>query len=287
MNESYNNENSIEKQNIIEDNLEEKKEDLNNIQDTENINTELSKSLNTETNNDNVENNKIFSINTNKFKDNENNNMYENEEKKVIMIPNIKTDDIDKLTLKNEDDVINKSLKKVQINDADYDLGSENYINDTDSEENEAEHQAEKINELDEDEDNDNNNEKNNNEYGLNVDLSKSYRKPYLGGYRNKITKIEYFHASTQTTTPQEKRAMGYGPRFHRDTQTHFWKNRYSQSVRDHATQMTKPGCYISSIKDKIIYPKKYITAEEHLNFITKNVIKIQCFFRKCKAIRI
>ncbi len=30
----------------------------------------------------------------------------------------------------------------------------------------------------------------------------------------------------------------GYGPRFHRDTQTYFWKNRYSQSVRDHSTQM-------------------------------------------------
>lgn len=102
-------------------------------------------------------------------------------------------------------------MKKVQINDTDLDFGSENYINDTDSEENEAENQAEIINEFEEDDDNDNNNENDgeyNYSYGLNVDLSKWYRKPYLGGYRNKITKVEYFHASTQTTTPQEKRAM-------------------------------------------------------------------------------
>eukprot|EP00833_Pecoramyces_ruminatium_P009847 jgi/Orpsp1_1/1183879/evm.model.c7180000087086.1 len=292
MNEIYNNENDTEKTESLEVTSNEKKKYLRSFHNSEETNTEESKSLHTEYYNKDIENNKIISINTNKLNENLNKSIHDNEinEKIITSIPSLKNIDIDNGNLKNNSELLIKSMKKVQINDTDLDFGSENYINDTDSEENEAENQAEIINEFEEDDDNDNNNENDgeyNYSYGLNVDLSKWYRKPYLGGYRNKITKVEYFHASTQTTTPQEKRAMGYGPRFHRDTQTHFWKNRYSQSVRDHATQMTKPGCYISNKRDKIIYPKKYITAEEHLNFITENVIKIQCFFRKCKAIRI
>ncbi|ORX54713.1 hypothetical protein BCR36DRAFT_581599, partial [Piromyces finnis] len=216
--------------------------------------------------------------------DTTNKNNIKNSEIYVTTIPSVKNELNENEEFYENDET--KNPKNIQIED-DYDFGSSNYINDDDSEENSAEHEAEKI---DEDEEIENSEEGNNEypfSYGLNVDLSKWYRKPYLGGYRNKITNVEYFHASTQTTTPQEKRAMGYGPRFHRDTQTYFWKNRYSQSVRDHSTQMSKPGCYISSNHDKIIYPKKYITAEERLNFITENVIKIQCFFRKCKAIRI
>jgi hypothetical protein len=37
-------------------------------------------------------------------------------------------------------------------------------------------------------------------------DLKSWYNKKYFGGYRQKVSEIEYFNAETQTTTPQEIR---------------------------------------------------------------------------------
>ncbi|KAJ3082455.1 hypothetical protein HK102_001665, partial [Quaeritorhiza haematococci] len=70
--------------------------------------------------------------------------------------------------------------------------------------------------------------------------LLKWYRKPYLGGFRDKHTGVEYFHAVTQTTTPQEIRAM------------------------------TKTGVYVSTERDRVLYPRPYITADEHEAMIIK-----------------
>lgn len=39
-------------------------------------------------------------------------------------------------------------------------------------------------------------------------DLQKWKNKPYLGGFRNKKTGVEYFHARSQTVTPQDIQAM-------------------------------------------------------------------------------
>ena len=131
-------------------------------------------------------------------------------EKLVTKIPSLRQEEEIDCTENNQNNDKNNINKKVRIEEDYNDFESANYINDSDSEENEAEHEAEKYNEFNNDDENENNNE--NNEYPfsytLNADFSKWYRKPYLGGYRNKITKVEYFHASTQTTTPQEKRAM-------------------------------------------------------------------------------
>lgn len=43
---------------------------------------------------------------------------------------------------------------------------------------------------------------------GLHSRLDEWHRKKYLGGYRDRRTQVEYFHAQTQTTTPQEIRAQ-------------------------------------------------------------------------------
>ncbi|KAI9139216.1 hypothetical protein BKA69DRAFT_1021854, partial [Paraphysoderma sedebokerense] len=111
--------------------------------------------------------------------------------------------------------------------------------------------------------------------------------KPYMGGYKNKETGIEYFHATTQTITAQEIRAKNYGARFHRDTQTHFIKNRASQCVRESSTQVATPGIFLSTSHDKVIQPQTYTTASQHHQHIVSSVIKIQCFFRKVKAQRV
>ncbi|KAI9201855.1 uncharacterized protein BJ171DRAFT_601427 [Polychytrium aggregatum] len=113
------------------------------------------------------------------------------------------------------------------------------------------------------------------------------YRKKYMGGYRNTATGTEYFHGTTQTTTPQEKRAALNILKFHRDTQTKFIHHRFSQCRVDSFTQMERPGVFISSESDYFCRPRRYVTAEEHHKMIVKNVIRIQCFVRRCYAMRL
>ncbi|KAJ1548881.1 hypothetical protein HK405_013530 [Cladochytrium tenue] len=119
------------------------------------------------------------------------------------------------------------------------------------------------------------------------ADLSKWFRKMYLGGFRDKRTGVEYFHAFSQTPTAQELKDAKAAPKFHRDTQTKYERNRLSQSTKETATQMTKSGVYVTSEKDCIIVPRAYFSAEEYHRMIVRKVIVIQCFVRKCFALRL
>ncbi|KAI9355623.1 hypothetical protein DFJ73DRAFT_824423 [Zopfochytrium polystomum] len=102
------------------------------------------------------------------------------------------------------------------------------------------------------------------------TDLSQWYRKRYLGGFRNKKTGVEYFHAFSQTPTAQEIKDAKAAPKFHRDTQTKYLRNRLAQSKRDEATQMEKPGLHISSEADYFITPRPYFSAEDHHRMIVQ-----------------
>ncbi|KAJ1570121.1 Golgi transport complex subunit 3 [Nowakowskiella sp. JEL0078] len=73
------------------------------------------------------------------------------------------------------------------------------------------------------------------------------FNKRYMGGYRSTKKFVEYFHASTQTTTPHEIKSMRAAPKFHRDTQTKFIRNRKSQGKRDSFTQMVISFSYITT----------------------------------------
>ncbi|KND00311.1 uncharacterized protein SPPG_04636 [Spizellomyces punctatus DAOM BR117] len=121
---------------------------------------------------------------------------------------------------------------------------------------------------------------------GLHTRLDEWHQKRYYGGYRDRRSEVEYFHAETQTPTPQEIRARNAPLKFHRDTQTKFLRNRRTQSTRESATQMTKPGCYVSVENDHILRPRRYISADEHDAWIISNVIKLQCWVRRVKACR-
>jgi len=50
---------------------------------------------------------------------------------------------------------------------------------------------------------------------------------------------------------------------------------------------MTKKGVYVSTEKDVVIHARKYISAAAYEAFIVGAVVQIQCFIRKCRAIRI
>ncbi|XP_055506213.1 IQ and ubiquitin-like domain-containing protein isoform X1 [Leucoraja erinacea] len=104
------------------------------------------------------------------------------------------------------------------------------------------------------------------------------YHKPYLGGYKHKITGTEFHHAGTQTPS---KRTCVCVERFCRETQTVSEKNKYQQTTNNTSTQMNKIGCYVSNIKDKLLTPGRYFTAEEYHECRLNAVIVIQTYFRR------
>ncbi|KAI8834000.1 hypothetical protein BJ741DRAFT_550779 [Chytriomyces cf. hyalinus JEL632] len=117
-------------------------------------------------------------------------------------------------------------------------------------------------------------------------DLSQWYKKRYMGGFTNKQTGQVFFHAQTNTTTPQEIKDATAQPKFHRDTQTKFLRNRLNQPRRESFTQMDKSGCHISGVYDYTLQPRPYFTSEMRESMLHKKATVIQCFVRKCFAIR-
>ncbi|XP_072915205.1 IQ motif and ubiquitin-like domain-containing protein isoform X2 [Hemitrygon akajei] len=107
------------------------------------------------------------------------------------------------------------------------------------------------------------------------------YHKPYLGGYRHKLTGTEFHHAGTQTPS---KRNYICVERFSRETQTVSERNQYQQTTNNTSTQMTKIGCYVSNITDKLLTPRPYFTAEEYHACRLNAVIVIQTYFRQWSA---
>lgn len=112
--------------------------------------------------------------------------------------------------------------------------------------------------------------------------VQENKRKPFLGGYKHRLTGAEFHNAATQTIpkirvpSPLEK--------FHRDTQTYKLRNRLQQTTNTTSTQMTKDGCYVSNVTDKILIPGKYVTAEEHHQKILAKVIILQTYWRRWLA---
>ncbi|KAI3379425.1 hypothetical protein SNEBB_000534 [Seison nebaliae] len=109
-----------------------------------------------------------------------------------------------------------------------------------------------------------------------------SSRKPYLGGYRNKLTGTEYHNASTQTF--QGAKRKNDKLRHCRDTQTYSLITKVIQTCKDSATQMDKPGLHITSTNTRIVTAGKYQTAAERLDFVVGSVIIIQKYCRRWLA---
>uniref|UniRef100_A0A9J7X0R6 IQ motif and ubiquitin domain containing n=1 Tax=Cyprinus carpio carpio TaxID=630221 RepID=A0A9J7X0R6_CYPCA len=107
-------------------------------------------------------------------------------------------------------------------------------------------------------------------------------RKAFLGGYCHKVTKAEYHHAAVQTM-PKKRPDRGV-EMYSRDTQTVELKNQDQQCSKNASTQMTKIGCYVSNMEDKLITPGTYITAGEYHNKRLRAVITLQSYVRRWLA---
>ncbi|XP_070686559.1 IQ motif and ubiquitin-like domain-containing protein [Pempheris klunzingeri] len=101
-------------------------------------------------------------------------------------------------------------------------------------------------------------------------------QKPFLGGYRHRLTEVEYHHAAAQTL-PRKRPDRGVSI-FSCSTQTVELKSRAQQCPVDAFTQMT--SCYISCMNDKLVTPGNYITAEEYHDKRLRAVIRLQSFAR-------
>ncbi|XP_075349299.1 IQ motif and ubiquitin-like domain-containing protein isoform X1 [Mycteria americana] len=109
-----------------------------------------------------------------------------------------------------------------------------------------------------------------------------TYHKPFLGGFKNRITGVEFHNAGTQTI-PKNRPDKGI-KLFCRETQTAFGKNKPQQTKNTTSTQMTKIGLYVSNMTDKLISPGKYLTAEEYHKRRLEAVIVLQTYFRRWHA---
>jgi len=103
--------------------------------------------------------------------------------------------------------------------------------------------------------------------------------KPYLGGFRNKQSGIQFHHAVTQTapTQPKEKAAI----RFHREAQTYEYRTRATQSKRDNGTQMEKAGLFVDTEGDRELEPRRpYFSSADKHALVMEMCVVIQCHAR-------
>ena len=94
--------------------------------------------------------------------------------------------------------------------------------------------------------------------------------KPFLGGFRHRVTGSEFHNASAQTIK-KPKPATGK-VLYCRDTQTIEERHLTQQTTNDMSTQMTKVGVYVTTGSDKLLVPQKYTTADEREKFILEQV---------------
>uniref|UniRef100_A0A7S0VK68 IQ motif and ubiquitin-like domain-containing protein n=1 Tax=Polytomella parva TaxID=51329 RepID=A0A7S0VK68_9CHLO len=93
------------------------------------------------------------------------------------------------------------------------------------------------------------------------LDYTQMDRKPYLGGFKHKLTSVVYHHASTQT--PRQPKYTEADRKLSRETQTVKVKKHHQQTFRDQATQMERPGFLLNTSSDREVVPGRYQTADE------------------------
>lgn len=126
---------------------------------------------------------------------------------------------------------------------------------------------------------------KNNQFKELIVEIERSStKKPFLGGFKNKLSGKEFHNASSQTI--KQLKINTDIQKFCRDTQTVVSTHIKLQTRQDMSTQMTKPGIFVSRVEDKLITPRPYQTADELYQIRVNSVIVIQKYFRRWYAKR-
>eukprot|EP00899_Mesostigma_viride_P011761 jgi/Mesvir1/20586/Mv14824-RA.1 len=127
------------------------------------------------------------------------------------------------------------------------------------------------------------------------IDRSQRAAPPFLGGYRNKKTGVEYHHCSVQTESSKNKRTAESGTageeaaappsvKLTRETQTFIVSTRTVQTFRESSTQMVRPDILLDSGGDREVTPGVYVDSEEWHHRRVMATIVIQCHARGWQA---
>ncbi|CEM27838.1 unnamed protein product [Vitrella brassicaformis CCMP3155] len=100
-----------------------------------------------------------------------------------------------------------------------------------------------------------------------------SEAKPFIGGYRQKQTRVEYHDAFTQTPIDKKPQTI---VKYHRETQTYEYRSCSIQPKREAGTQVRTVSVYVSTEHDKVLHPKAYFTAEELFERQCQKVLLLQ-----------
>ncbi|XP_047103503.1 IQ and ubiquitin-like domain-containing protein [Schistocerca piceifrons] len=106
-------------------------------------------------------------------------------------------------------------------------------------------------------------------------------RKPFIGGYRHKGTGVEYHHAFSQTQPIQ--RDLSQEERMQRETQTVYYCDKNTgMTIAEKYTQIRQQDYFIPCIHDRIIVPRKYISAQDRMQMeaFEDKVVTIQRYIR-------
>ncbi len=108
-------------------------------------------------------------------------------------------------------------------------------------------------------------------------------KKPFIGGFRNKLSGVLFHHACSQTLKLRKKVAV---EKAERDSQTKTWNTRSMQTKRESGTQVERRDLVLDVSKDRVIEAKRYFTSEELHELKCQKAEDIQCFLRQCFAFR-
>jgi len=114
--------------------------------------------------------------------------------------------------------------------------------------------------------------------------VSGDYSKPYLGGFRHKLTSQTFHHSATQTVEmmgSQWSEDM-YDHVRTRETQTVVEKTRCVQTGRECGTQMDRRGIFLDTTKDKPLVTRSsdYFTSDQLWQLRREKVLVIQTEWR-------
>jgi len=108
---------------------------------------------------------------------------------------------------------------------------------------------------------------------------------PYLGGFRNKKTRVEYLHAQVQTDV--KPRGWKTDFKFTRETQTMDERSRTIQTKREASTQMQRPDLLLDESRDVQVGSGTYTTSEQHQALKEEKTLVLQRYARGWRARRL
>ena len=111
--------------------------------------------------------------------------------------------------------------------------------------------------------------------------------KPFLGGFRDKRTSLEYHNACSQTAPPPPAWTLpSFVPKFERDAQTSgALESRSAQSARESCAQTAVRGLHQSTGGDRVLVPRKpYFSADMVQARRARMAVEIQRHWRAAMA---